>query len=270
MQCRRCGADLAAAGCDLTQGIASCPRCHSITTTRPPTPVPTHHPSTIDPLAFSPSDYEAHGFTFGGAAPAMNIPRATFRSGPIAAPFGISEAVVDDHYELHYRWFDLSHLGVAAFAALTIAAGCGAFGHDHAWIMELAAEAGEGPWKWLRYAPFLVVAAILYYVLAGILNSSTIRIADGEVAIEHGPLPWWGEFSFPTSDVRQFFCTQQVHYHKRGWSLTYSLEMLDQGGQQTTLLSGFPSPEQPLFLEQQLEAKLQIPPELIGGEIRRT
>lgn len=269
MSCRRCGGECQPEGSDLSQGIVRCSQCQAISVSQPPTPVVASSPLGVGLFSFSPSQLDGTGLPRAEPPPASVLSQVSVLPGPLARPSGISEESSEGVYEFHWRWFDWNYLGLAILCGIWISAGCGAFGSKSWWLIHAWEAQGTELDRWLHYLPVVFVASLLYYVVAGLVNSSTLRIAEGQVSVEHGPLPWWGEFTFEATEVRQFFCTHQVHHHKRGFTVTYSLEMIDRSGRQVSVLGGFSDPKQPLYLEQQLEARLQIANEPIGGELRR-
>jgi len=115
--------------------------------------------------------------------------------------------------------------------------------------------------------PLLHVGAgvwITYATLAGFVNRTRIAVADGVLSVRHGPLPWRGNREIPTADLAQLYC--QEHVGNKG-ARTYSLNALLNGGEKVGLVRSMPEPDQALYLEHLLEARLGIADVPVVGEL---
>jgi hypothetical protein len=81
------------------------------------------------------------------------------------------------------------------------------------------------------------------------------------------PLPWLGEKTLKTRDVKQFYCKEKVVHSKNGTHTQYELYSVTAGNQQVKLLGNLENPDTALFFEQQLERWLKIADRPVVGEI---
>lgn len=122
----------------------------------------------------------------------------------------------------------------------------------------------------LVIAPILhVIACALlnYCTLAGIMNRTRIAIGIDDLSIRHAPIPWPGNRSIPRTDLERLFVEERV-YRNKGPYYTYGLNAVLKDGARVKLLSGLEDPEQALFLEQEIEARLGIQDRKTPDELR--
>lgn len=113
----------------------------------------------------------------------------------------------------------------------------------------------------------IVGIALTYGLFAGLLNRTEITFDRQQLSVWHGPLPWWGNRSLPLGEIRQLY-TKESNV-KKNRRPTYHLFYAGRDGRSKKLLSGLDSPDIALFIEQQLEAWLNIPDQSVPGEIPR-
>ena len=113
-----------------------------------------------------------------------------------------------------------------------------------------------------------VGVGLTYFTIAGYVNSTTVHLDRGHLSVRHGPLPWPGQVDVGTKDLRQLFCEERVTRGKNGPNYSYRLHAVLADGTRRKLLSGLDTPEVPRYLEQQLEARLQITDRPVRGELR--
>lgn len=127
----------------------------------------------------------------------------------------------------------------------------------------------DSPQAWLGLAfalvPLLVPWAMSYTVLAGFLNTTTLTLEPERLRIQHGPLPWRGGRVLQRSEVAQFYCKKHLRRSEHGLHRSFALWMRDQQGRDHLLLKNFWKAEQPLWLEEQLEAYWDLPHRQIDG-----
>lgn len=119
--------------------------------------------------------------------------------------------------------------------------------------------------------PLLHVAVgvgLTYFVLASFVNRTTVRVSQGELTVRHGPVPFPGNRSLFTADLKQFYCTEKVTNRRNSCSVTYELNAVQADGTKVQLLGGLDELEQALYLEQRLEQFLGIENEKVPGEVR--
>lgn len=112
---------------------------------------------------------------------------------------------------------------------------------------------------------------LTYFVLAGLLNSTVIRVADGMLTVRHGPLPWIGNCDLPTEGIDQIYCQNKLQRSRdedgrTTISTQYEVHALVNGRKQK-LLSGLHEADHALFVEQRLERFLGIENRTVPGEL---
>jgi hypothetical protein len=110
---------------------------------------------------------------------------------------------------------------------------------------------------------------LAYTVLAGFLNTTVITADMQTLAIRHGPIPWPGNREVASSSIKQLYCREHMKRRKRGYSYTYSIQALLNDTSLQALVKGLQSPEQALYVEQEIERHLGIKDEPVRGEIAR-
>lgn len=112
-------------------------------------------------------------------------------------------------------------------------------------------------------------ASMVYMLLTRLFNHTRITVTADRVQVSHGPLPWPGACSIPTSRIDQLFCKEIRRTTNHGLSLRYEVwaEMTD--GTQSRLVHIGLSAEQALFMEQQIEKALGIQDREMPGELPR-
>lgn len=140
--------------------------------------------------------------------------------------------------------------------------------------------------------------AFPYAVLAGLLNTTTIKVCDRTVSRSIGPLPWIGGFSLGHSEIDQFYAAAGLFTPKTKTSLDWDSDLvLDQrrdrhsiflrslkdfsqvsryrlmvrtnGGKKYTVTNTYWTTAIPQTVECALEALLGITDRHISGESRR-
>ncbi|OGS07833.1 MAG: hypothetical protein A2270_01175 [Elusimicrobia bacterium RIFOXYA12_FULL_51_18] len=123
---------------------------------------------------------------------------------------------------------------------------------------------------WLIKIPPLLFASVgavtTYYLAAGFVNRTFVRISPGGIVIRSGPLPWPGDRAFLKSDLKQLFCEETRT--KKGNRL-YHLSAVMSDDSRVKLLSRFRSPDEALFIEQQAESALGIKDQPVAGETKQ-
>ena len=109
---------------------------------------------------------------------------------------------------------------------------------------------------------------LAYGTLAGFVNQTVIRVGQGLLEVQHGPLPWLGNKTLPAHEVQQLYCQEHVHHGKNGSSVTYSVELVRNEGRET-LIKSLSECDQALFIEQELERFLKIEDQPVRGELAR-
>lgn len=127
------------------------------------------------------------------------------------------------------------------------------------------------PW-FVRLFPLGHVVAgigITYYTLALLFNSTRVEATHGAITVSHGPLPWAGWRELVAGRVAQLYCKEVIHRGKNGVSTSYEVWALLDDGTHTRLAAAGMDPEQALYIEQQVEALLDLKDRPMPGEYRR-
>ena len=103
----------------------------------------------------------------------------------------------------------------------------------------------------------LIGLGLIYYILSLLLNKTTVNLTRSEVSVHHGPMPWYGAKAVAASDIDQLYAKERVG-GRRGTQVTYEVHMIDRQNTHRKLVSGLDSPEHALYVEQEIEAYLEI------------
>jgi len=104
---------------------------------------------------------------------------------------------------------------------------------------------------------------LLYLVLAGLLNSTHLRIGHGELAVAHGPVPFPG-VRLKTWDVQQVYCIKRVRRSRSGTVFaSYILYAATRDGSRRRLLGDLAGPGEAWYLEQEIENALDLDDRLV-------
>jgi hypothetical protein len=166
-------------------------------------------------------------------------------------------------WTLSWRWFSpFKHLvmllsPIVCFAILVL------------WYyMFLSSD--DVPWQVVAFSLLYVGAGISigYIAVAGLLNSTTLAIKDGVLTVRHGPLPWRGNHTLPTEELRQLFCQQHISSYRGGGGTPISYEVHAQlDGREVKLVRGLEESRQALYIEQLVEGTLGIEDVPVPGEL---
>ena len=110
---------------------------------------------------------------------------------------------------------------------------------------------------------------LLYTVLAGYFNKTYIRISRNSLTIVHRPLPWLGQKNLTQHNLQQLYSKEVAYNGKHGYSYSYSVQAVIKNGETIELISGLPSKDAALFIEQEIEKYLKIEDEPVRGELPR-
>lgn len=194
--------------------------------------------------------------------PETRSPRASRRErARVPMPAGITVDDSGSDLRLEYRWFKFVALFLVFFCAvwdgfLVFWYGTALSQKDTPWIMVL-----------FPIGHLAVGVGLTYFTLCLFVNKTTVSITGYELRVRHGPLPWPGERTIPTSDLEQLYCEEVVSRNKNGTSISYKVHALDRHGGQVTLLSGLDDRTQARFIEQTVEDWLEIKDRPVDGEV---
>jgi len=249
LKCGQCGAPFRAADLHLDRGIGVCSACGGVQRLPGSTnSVPKKESRTSAALkSQEPVPIPEH-FTVEDDGQSLTIRQRWFQW---ALVFLLFFAIAWDSFLVGWYWMLTS----------------GPFGGD---------QGMPGPFKLIFFvfpiAHVAVGVGLTYFVLAGFLNSTVIRVAHGILSVRHGPLPWRGNLDMPTDGIEQIYCQNKLrtHHRRRGHSSTSMIYEVHAvvAGQKRKLLSGLHDADHALFVEQSLERYLSIEDRSVPGEMR--
>lgn len=186
-----------------------------------------------------------------------------------AAPFGgvgYREPAIGTRGSLRirWRWFRLRHLGMLGFA--TVWCSFLVF-----WYATAVSMDGGAPWIMFVF-PLLHVAVgigMLYAALAGLLNRTTLTVANGALAIAHSPLPWRGARRLDAGEIKQLYCIEEQKRTKNGASTSYTVKLQRRSGDEIALVKDLDDRSQALFIEHKVEHALGIEDVPVVGELAK-
>lgn len=119
-----------------------------------------------------------------------------------------------------------------------------------------AASSGA-PWIFYVFPLAHVAAgvAIIYGGLTGLLNRTTVRVANGRLTVRHGPIPAFGNRDIAVSDLLQLYTVTKTG--SKG-SKTHELHALPSFGPTIKLMSGLTDMQQAVYVERTVEDHLRI------------
>jgi len=108
-----------------------------------------------------------------------------------------------------------------------------------------------------------------YKVVADFANKTRIQVTFGTLKVNHGPLPWPGNAEIASAEIVQFFVRRTVsRSSKGGSSSSYAVMWMDQNQKSHHLIKGLTSPDQALYIEQELETYLGIRDRRVEGDFK--
>jgi hypothetical protein len=233
LDCPKCAAEISAENMNLDRMVAKCGRCHSV---------------------FSFADH----FGYVGSKTKLAAPQ----------PDKVKMENWGGGLTLQWRWFNWMILLLTAFAIFWN-------GMMFSFVGGSLFSGGEGdffmPFPFLCFPHFWVGLALLYYVLTGYINKTTVTVDHNQLTVRHGPLPWWGNKQLNTAEIVQLYAKQNFgrSYRSNGWSGNFEVHAVMKQGKHQKLLSGLDSSEHVLFVEQVIEDYLGIVDYPVRGEYGR-
>ena len=246
LKCEQCGAPYRAADLRLDRSLATCAACGGVQ--RLPGPVASESCDTSQP-----------------SSPSKSV-------GDVAVPDRFT--VTDEGQELtiQYRWFRWVMLFLLFFAIAWDSFLIG-------WYSMFAGGGGPPGLFGIVFFVFPIAhvavgVGLTYFVLAGFLNSTVIRVADGMLSVRHGPILWRGNLDLPADGIEQIYCQKKLHTNRDSDghmtnSTHYEVHAVI-NGQKNKLLSGLTGADHALFIEQRLEQFLGIENRSVPGEMSAT
>lgn len=229
LNCPECGAEIPADNINLDRMVAKCRECNAV-------------------FGF--------GDLFGTASDAPAQAR-------LAVPRPANLQIEQDGANLIFtrKWFSPTYIFLAIFALFWN-------GFMAVWF-GIAIISRIWPMAIFGTLHGVIGVAVAYIAVAGLVNSTLVRVGMGEIEVSHSPLPWFGKRHLETTGIAQLYSKQVSHSSRQRTSQTYEVHLATRDGRQVKLLSGLESSEQALFLEQEIERYLGVEDQAVRGEIPR-
>ncbi|MFH1469829.1 MAG: hypothetical protein ABIO70_35920 [Pseudomonadota bacterium] len=232
LTCRSCGAPIEEGAIDRPRGLARCAHCGTLTELDMKAPVPQ-------------------------AAPRSRITRA-----PVPMPARFKLEHPGGKLQISWPWLTWKVMAMLAFCVVWD-------GFIFVHYQKALTGTGDASMMGLLF-PLIHAGAglvITYITLAGMFNTTTITATRHALDIEHSPLPWPG--AGPVDGIAQLYSKEVLHRTKNGRTYTYELHAQLRNGRSRKLIARLDEASQALWLEQTLEAHMQIEDRPVGGEINR-
>ena len=117
-----------------------------------------------------------------------------------------------------------------------------------------------------------VGVGLTYKVLTGFLNRTVVEVLSHQLSLHHTPLPWKGNRTMATSEIKQLFCRKRRRSrNQQGVAAfgNYDLVVVLHSGKQVILVKGENDLDHLLYLEQQIEKRLGIKDQAMRHEAPR-
>jgi hypothetical protein len=161
-----------------------------------------------------------------------------------------------------HRWFSPKYIGLVVFCVFWD--GFLVFWYSMAFTTGAPLVMVLFPLIHLAVGVFLT-----YATAAGFVNRTRIQVEPDSLTIRHGPMPWPGNRTISSIDIEQLFTKEKVSHGKHGTTITYELHAAVREGGKVKLVSGLDDPDQVLYMEQEIEARLKIQDRPVAGELPR-
>ena len=188
-------------------------------------------------------------------------PASTALRPRVPMPEKIELQELDNTLEIRRRWFGFAFIFLALFCLVWN-------GFMVAWHV-MAWSTGAWFMSFFGLLHTAVGLGLLYFTIAGFLNTTTIRAGQGVLDVKSAPIPWPGNKSVPIVDVKQLYCSEKSHHGKNSSSYTYEVNAIRFNDAKETLVKGLTEADQALYIEQELERFLKIEDRPVRGEVSR-
>lgn len=171
-----------------------------------------------------------------------------------------------DGIEINYRWLGKQHTGLLFFAIIW-----NAFITFFTFMMFFADGGDEpGAMVFCFMIPFYAVGiGMAWYVLAGFMNKTAVRIRGGGIETVHAPIPMFGmkNLSVDRRAIEQVYCKRRVAYSSNDVPVyVFDVHYVKKGGDDYELIKGLDSLNKAVFIEQQIEKLYRIDDVGVDGE----
>lgn len=199
------------------------------------------------------------------ASEALRLYEAEPAALPIPASLQLEE--FGGALRISWRWFSTT-----AYALLLF---CIAWDSFLVFWYTRAVVAGGGGVEWIAVVfpvgHVAVGVGMTYYCAALFLNRTRIQVADGLIAVAHGPLPWRGNRTILADDIAQLYVARSRRQGK--WSENQMRDSFDvravlANERSIDLVRGLDDLEAARAIERRIEAFLGIEDRRVVGEER--
>lgn len=231
LRCKNCGATLASENVVLRLAMAKCNHC-----------------GTVFSLTDLPTPEQG-----GQAGPQERL--------KVPMPSSIRVEELGNSLEITRRWYNHGFLFLAFFCVFW----------NGFMVVWHGISLSQGMWFMSLFGLLhtAVGVGLAYFTVAGFLNRTVIRARRGTIEITSGPVPWRGNKTISTDNLRQLYCQEQTRRTKNGTQQSYQVHAVIEGNVKQTLLKGLGTADQALYIEQRLEQFLDIEDRSVRGEIPR-
>lgn len=219
IHCKQCATQIPAEHINLERMLAKCPACHAV-------------------------------FSFAEEFPEARVHSSPVKPRDLPKPKRVEIGHRGSKLEIQRRWYHPIYWALAGFTLFW----------DGFMVVWFGIAFSQGEWTMAAFGTLhgAVGVGLTYWVLAGFLNTSLIRVDRLQLQVSHGPLPFPG-VTLPRSQIRQLYCKEHVQRGKHGSrSHTYALYAVTHGGGQHKLTGNQQEPEAVWYLEQEIERFLNL------------
>ncbi len=178
-------------------------------------------------------------------------------------PLGLKVERLEGELKITRPWFGPEYIGLG-LVFLAINACILFFAYD------LGSENDMGArfYLWFYFRTYFtcpigwIMLGLLYYVLAGFLNTTVVSVTPNQLKITHSPLPYWGH-ELASGSIEQLYIKERTRSRN---TYSYELRMISRSGQDRALLKGLNIQEQAVYLEQEIGQFLGIEDKPMEGE----
>lgn len=105
---------------------------------------------------------------------------------------------------------------------------------------------------------FFVGFVLFYLALTALLNRTQLTVSRTHITIQHSPLPWWGNGSFPTQNLKSLNVQKSKFGQGKGEQMVHKLEVhaVFTDGGKAKLIGGFDTQNDALVVQQEIERYL--------------
>jgi hypothetical protein len=207
-------------------------------------------PTTTDVVAHQPITCPACEAVFYAADNDKRI--APFTPSSRSLPAKMSIKVLNDELVITRHWRGVVRLGLLAVVSFLLTFGL--FFSDMPTAMFLF-----NPLTW-------IVAALGYYGLKGLVNTTVVRVSPIHLSVKEGPLLPRRRIEIDSRDVTQLYVKQHVQRGRKNTTTTYQLHLVQENGEHEEIVSDLESADQALFLEQEIERFLGLEDQAVPDE----